>query len=262
MRLLPVIMLCTSGACRGVWPYGEGDGRAADAALQTDGRADGLQPTDATQVDSLGTCTLKTLEILSGEDDIEYACDNILPDGELTAVEGAGFYLGWWYCDGGSSDGPTRGAFRFTLNTELPPGATIASASLELWGVTTTANWYPAILALEIAIEASPDAARLTSSAEVPQGGDPQARLLAPARVRWPAGGGLSWRLGAYNTSPDLAPLLQGLVDRYAGLASGAAVMLWITAAPGVADHVEVATNDASQPDYQPHRLVIETCGP
>jgi hypothetical protein len=46
--------------------------------------------------------------------------------------------------------------------------------------------------------------------------------------VRWPEELGLAWQHPGPNSTPDLSPLLQALVDEYGGLEAGAHVQFWI----------------------------------
>lgn len=143
---------------------------------------------------------------------------------------------------GGLGGGLTPSVFRFTLSHDIPAGATITSAALSLYGLDVW-DWDNTTDALSIALEFSDDAAPITSSADMPLavGG----RDLLTATARWPESGGLVWQHPGWNTSPNLAALLQELVDTLGGLNAGAHVQLYVYGAVSNVNS-EVAVEDSS----------------
>lgn len=137
---------------------------------------------------------------------------------------------------------PYWGYFRFTLPSELPFGTTVVAASLtirgeDLWQWDTTSQ------GLVILAEHEADAPQVDGLEHRPDTG---AVALTTASVRWPPAGGLEWQVGGDNVSPDLAALIQEVIDDRGGLAAGGHVQLWIRAAElGVGNH-EVGWHDVS----------------
>jgi hypothetical protein len=155
----------------------------------------------------------------------------ILPDGMggyslLRDGEASGAYLGEF---------PTGfaypGYFRFQLADGIPAGATIRSAQISLFG-TGVYEWNPESHALRIEIEDSADAPQVADAWSYPYDANPLSVPLLPTTVRWPPQGGLVWQSDARNESPDIAELLQDLVDAHGGLPSGAHLQMWIAKAP------------------------------
>jgi hypothetical protein len=124
---------------------------------------------------------------------------------------------------GASLGTPVWAYLRFELAQALPAVVTIERVSLVVRGFD--AQHDPARHYLVIAAEDSADAPTTSSFDDRPH--VPTGRLLLEPSVRWPESGGLSWTLGADNQAPDLAPILQALVARHGGLASGAHIQLW-----------------------------------
>jgi hypothetical protein len=120
------------------------------------------------------------------------------------------------------------GYFRFAIPAAIPAGATILEARLAIFG-TTVYQWDAGNHALEIALQDAPDAPAVEQGNRYPYDGNAESVALLPARVRWPDVGGLSWTVGGVNESPDLAPLIQSLLDAHGGLEAGANLQFWIT---------------------------------
>ncbi|MBX7082289.1 MAG: hypothetical protein K1X88_23985 [Nannocystaceae bacterium] len=113
---------------------------------------------------------------------------------------------------------------RFELPAALPAGAVVEHATLELAGHDEYA-WGGAY-ALRVWVQDTPDAPVVSGTSDYPQDGG--AVVLSDDSVRWPELGGLPWQQPGPNATPDLAPLLQSLVDTHGGLAAGAHVQFWI----------------------------------
>ena len=90
--------------------------------------------------------------------------------------------------------------------------------------------------------------------------GVPKAYTGALMPIRGINGGGLPWVVSQYNTSPDLAGLLQGLVKSRGGLASGSHLQLWVRG--GQQTQNDLGTPDFSVPGYStnPATLTISAC--
>jgi hypothetical protein len=152
------------------------------------------------------------------------------------------------------------GFYRFALSEALPQGATVAKATLELWGhkdfTYALTKWNPALHALEIYAESSANPPIVTKAADGPF--TPLGRALTAAKVRWPASGGLTWSGGQYNTTPDFASVLQEVITLKSGLAKGAHVQIWIRGAQLKTSHV--TANAYGMSGYVPGRLTIDWC--
>lgn len=154
---------------------------------------------------------------------------------------------------GGLGGGLTPSVFRFTLSQDIPAGATITSALLSLYGLDVW-DWDNGSDALRIALEFSDDAESIMSSGDMPlaAGG----RDLLATTARWPETGGLTWQRPGWNTSPNLAALLQELVDTLGGLNAGAHVQFYVYGAVSNINS-EVAVEDSSHPGEHPATLTI-----
>lgn len=237
----PLHFTCQNGACVNVCgevsscPDGRCDANGCTPAI---GDAGALADAGV-DVDALRTTTW-TLTIASDQDDGEIlgASDPLYPDGESADDRD---YMGYW---GGA---PTWAFVRYALPASLPSGAHVLDARLHLTG-TGVAGLVPVEDALALVGEDSPDAPMLVSSTAVPGRGLPGTMAV----VRWAAIG--NWAIGE-NVSPDLSPILQELVDRHGGLASGAHVVLWLDGAGYTLDG-EVAFQD-SAPGISGPTLVV-----
>lgn len=171
--------------------------------------------------------------------------------GEYNNVLYAGSYnIADW---GGLGGGVTPSAFRFTLSHDIPAGTTIVDAALALYGWGTW-DWDETADSLQIAIEYSDDAEQITGASDLPfvAGG----RELLPTTVRWPETGGLAWQYDAWHTSPNLAALLQELVDTVGGLSAGAHVQFYVYGTtPDI--NGEVVIEDSSHPAGNAPKLTI-----
>lgn len=200
-----------------------------------------LPPPDLPPPDMSKTMVLVLASAVDdGEICREYGPNPWLPNGE-----GGELYMGH-----GNTD-PTWGFHRFALSQAIPQGAVISQATLELYGVTTW-NWSPGE-ALEIRAEQAADAQVVTSEADEPF--QPKGRTVTLATVRWPASGGLAWTINGYNSSTNLASVLQDVVNTQGGLAQGAHVQLWVRGAQTSVG--EVASPAYGTPGFKPARLTI-----
>jgi hypothetical protein len=204
-----------------------------------------LPKPDLPRVDLPGTCATMSLSLQAAVDDGEIWPPDFFPDGE----PGSEIFIGF------DSD-PMWGYFRFTLSQAIPAGATIASATLTLFGAGT---WqWGGNKGLNVRAELASDAPVVSSAAEVP--GNPGGRTITTAVVRWPASGGLAWASGADNVSPSLAPILQEVVTAKGGLAQGSHLQLWLRNAQS--SDGAVITPDFKAASYASHpaRLAITFC--
>ena len=144
------------------------------------------------------------------------------------------------------ADLPYYGYFRFELPVSIPAGATIDSATLSLTGWTTW-MWDPSSDALAVEIENASDAEQVQGFERFPPDG---LTVLVEATTRWPTDGGLDWASDGINVSPDLASLLQQVVDQHDGLAANAHVQFWLRMDEIEADFGEVGYVEfASSPE-------------
>lgn len=114
---------------------------------------------------------------------------------------------------------------RFTLPQAVPADATITSATLELFGHATYL-WSDGH-ALRVWAQESDDAPQVSGLADYPDAGLVQ---LGDLSLRWADAddAGLTWAIPGPNASPDLAAVLQHLVDGNGGLDEGAHIQLWV----------------------------------
>lgn len=154
--------------------------------------------------------------------------------------------MGYWGSD------PQWGYHRFALANAIPATATLVDVVLELQGFITY-EWDSTAQALEVFAELSADAQGITSGTDAPY--VPGGRPVTTASVRWPGSGGLSWTLGSYNSSPNLAAVLQEVVNAQGGLAQGSHVQLWIRGAQTAQG--ECACYAYGTSGYKPARLTI-----
>jgi hypothetical protein len=184
------------------------------------GRPDGVDgpPTpDAVRLDAMGGCRVLTLTVALQTDEGEIDASMFYTEGETDSLIHIGYYM----------SNVTWGFFRFALPAAIANGEHVMSAQLDILGAIPD-NWDASRQALLVNAEASDDAPRAVGTDDRPDSNRPSARVLTQATVRWPASGGLVWNPGEYNSTPDLSPVIQELVNRPAGLAMGAHIQLWL----------------------------------
>lgn len=119
-------------------------------------------------------------------------------------------------------------SYRFTLNSPIPAGAVITRASLDLY-VRTTYQWDSASRGMRIVGDASGDASQATTMNDHPGGSG--GHTATTAQIRWPTkpdAGLVFYKEASMNTAPDIASIVQELVDAHNGLATGAHIQFWI----------------------------------
>jgi hypothetical protein len=116
------------------------------------------------------------------------------------------------------------GYMRFQLPTALTAGSTIDSATLELFGHDD--YLWDGAYALRVWLQESADAPKVGGISDYPTDGGSIA--FVSSSVRWPEAGGLAWQQPGPNATPDLAVMLQALVDAQGGLEAGAHLQLWV----------------------------------
>jgi hypothetical protein len=183
----------------------------------------------------------------------EVAISDDLDDGEVEGSGGYGyapegesqcstFMGGYDLVEYGEGNGATVAFFRFKLPSAIPPGAAIGSVTLSLFG-SDQWHWDPTRHTLSVCAELCPDAPRVTSAADQPD--TATGRPVTGTCAGWGVGAGapLSWVVGGWNTSPDLSAVVQEVVDRLGGLATGAHVQLFVYR-KNATDNGEVAAED------------------
>jgi hypothetical protein len=244
--------------CHLVFPYSARDADLRRGETPLDGRRDlplldgrGELP-DQARIDA--ACSSQDLSPLAPEDDGEFAVQgtNRYWDerGEPARdIYPPAIYIGYWW------SGPTWGYFRFQLKAPIQAGARIAEARLKLWGKTVTTGWIPTEHALRVQGESTADAPPVAAPGDVPEtsGG----RVLTAQRLRWPASGGLTWKIGDYNASPDLSAIVQE-VSGTQGLAAGSHLQLWLRGDFEGKVAGEVGTPE--QREGPPPRLTLRHC--
>ncbi len=214
---------------------GASERRRPDAAPRDAASAE-RQPLDLLRPDRAARS--QALSILVTGDDGEITGGQLLPSGETWW--GNLIHAGSWATV--TSGGPTMtyAFLRYRLTLPLPAGATIASATLELYGhaLTGGSQWDPQKHKLVISADRSADAAPVTSPEGNPGGakGAPQTKP-----VDWAS---LVWQVDAWNASPNLAPIVQELVDAHGGLMAGAHLQLWLRAPSIYPEDAEVPFED------------------
>lgn len=177
-----------------------------------------------------------------------YGVSGYAPQGE-TDFE---IYMGGFSRDEFAGEGYSYCYFRFRLDRAISADGDIAPIFLRLYGADTY-YWDPSSQALQIRAELSPDAARIESIDDAPIRGG---RALTETELRWPASGGLDWRVGDWNDSPDLTPLLREVAAVHDGLASGAHIQFFLYRDIPPSVRGEVAAQDSSHPDDNGPRLI------
>jgi len=230
------------------------DSPAPDARLDSDSAVvvdlgadtlpDGPTPLDVGSPDM--SCPQVVLNI-SGPADDGIIWDKLYVDGSPEHE----IWVGFW---DGMSD---WGYFRFALTQPIAKGATIVNATLDLWGVDAD-GWNGSSHALEVWLEKAADPAVVTVETDAPL--TSTGRPVTSSAKRWPAVGGLPWASGAYNTSPDLAALVQEVVNSQGGLAKGSHLQLWVRGSQQA--QADLSTPDYKRPGYvgNPARLTLSWC--
>lgn len=177
----------------------------------------------------------------------------IWPDGDM--VDAAWFQsgesmLGLAYCGVYPTGAHYYAYLRFVLPEAIPADAVVLAATIEVNGHGTYL-WNAESDALRIWTER-------TTDAEQVQGVDdyPATQALTDASVRWPDAGGLDWNIAGPNVAPDLASLVQEVVD-LGGVGEGAAIQFWIGADDLGRGGREVGWIDASHPNAEAARLSV-----
>ncbi len=233
-----LVTLAYLGAGCGRINYDPLRNNAADSSLLDDAGGDGAS----------NGCPDVTLAIQTAADDGEFNGSVWHPDGESTAL-----FFGHW-------SGEEYGYFRFQLAQPLPAGATINSATLDLWGVQNDGNFGAGGEFMMVRIENAADAAVVTNVNQQPGGA--MAPALSTVTARWPASGGLSWTLNAWNTTTELGALVQDVVNQQNGLAANAHLKFFISyPAPAIAT-IEVGTEDRARGLGHEARLHLSWCPP
>lgn len=147
----------------------------------------------------------------------------------------------------------------FALPDEIPAGSTIQSAALDLYGYTSVDVQTGDYLRVYVQDQAD-------CTGNVAAGANWASTItLYPASldagVRWPTVGTITWPEQDRVQSPDLATLIQHLVDTYDGLAAGALIGVFFTkpeASPvGQTDLYCVWVHPGAGAIYQPTALSI-----
>jgi hypothetical protein len=241
------VLVCAVGACRN---------RCRDLADCLDGAAcvpDAIAGTVCVEpVDGqdAGLATDAGAPDAEAPQDLVLVVTSDADDGE---IEPGGFHpMGEAFTDyaGAVTTGPSRVFFRFALTRDIPAGATISEAHLELWGTELYGAGGACVSTYRLGIVADDvaDAAAVTSADQWP--GGPTGASSTAASVSWSFVD--TWRVGERNASPDLSTILDELVSEHGGLASGAHVQLWTWAenfiaecAAGSEDFASIASHPA-----------------
>lgn len=109
-------------------------------------------------------------------------------------------------------------AFQFVLTDDIPSDATMTDVRLRLGMLSPAPASYPSSITIQA--EDTDDAAAFTDST------DYDGRTLSSASVSWILS---TWTVGGTVDTPNLAALIQELVDSYTGLANGAVISLRLT---------------------------------
>lgn len=132
---------------------------------------------------------------------------------------------------------------RFTLDQDIPVGATVVSAKLLLHTMGSSAQ----LPSLTIRAEDTPNALTFSNI------NDFDARSMTATEVLWAL---TDWTPNRWRETPDLASLIQLLVDKYQGLPTGVGVTLFINNEGDPANFVKFTAYDGD-PTLAP-RLQIE----
>lgn len=167
----------------------------------------------------------------------------------------SGFYSAGEGADGngyiGNGEGNDNLAFfRFILPSAIPSGATITSATIQLQGTDQFA-WVNGTDDLIIRATDSGNAAAPTTLGQRPSylGGSTS---TTTATVTW---SNVTWATSGANTSPSFATVIQELVTDNGGLASSAAIVVWVN--HNVNQHHYVAVELIEHSGSTPAKLTI-----
>jgi hypothetical protein len=161
-----------------------------------------------------GSGTIGPVSIAADADDGEIWSTFIWSTGEDDNGVGKIYYSGanyvWCY-------------YRFVLPSAIPSGATITSATMDLWGEGSS-SWSNGSDDLKIRCSDSANASAPASAGARPSL-DGGSQATTTATVDWL---NVTWTLNDWNTTPSLVSMIQELVDDNGGLASGAGIVLWV----------------------------------
>jgi hypothetical protein len=196
------------------------------------------------------------LGILVTADDGEITGGLLLPSGETW--HGNLIHAGSWAT--AASGGPvmTYAYLRFRLTLPLAAGAAIASATLEVYGhaLTGGSQWSPQKHKLVISADRSADAAQVASPVACP---GCSKGAVQTASVDWSS---IVWTPDAWNTTPNLAAIVQELVDAHGGLKAGAHLQLWLRAPIIYPEDAEVPFEDLDHAGGKAARLTLSWLEP
>lgn len=116
------------------------------------------------------------------------------------------------------------GYYRMQINQAISVGANIIKSQLRLYSKTqqswTTGN------SLQVYLQNTASATQVTSNNNCPDCST--AIPVVNTSVNWNSGG-LTWNLNQYQYSPNLAPLINTLINNQNGITGGSYVQLWLT---------------------------------
>lgn len=193
---------------------------------------------------SSSTVTIQGSQLLTITNNLNDV-ENTISGGLEHLIDGEGgeeLYCGYW---AGTQNDPTYCSFRFNLGLSIPDGATITSATLSVRGKSDV-NWVPGTDYLQISATDVSNAAQISGINDVI--GKLNGNIETTNIVRWPASGGLTWT-DSQMVTPDIKDVIQELVDKYNGLDSGDAVILWLYS-PNIGGNKEVTIADFGHADH------------
>lgn len=196
------------------------------------------------------------LGILVTADDGEITGGLLLPSGETW--HGNLIHAGSWATVASGGPTLTYAYLRFRLGQPLPAGAAIASATLEVYGhaLTGGSQWSPQKHKLVISADRSADAPQVVSAAACPGCAKATAQTAA---LDWSS---IVWKPNAWNTTPDLGPIVQELVDAHGGLKAGAHLQLWLRAPSIYPEDAELPFEDLDHAGGRAARLTLSWLEP
>ncbi len=197
--------------------------------------ADSLNVTETTISAWVKSATTTAGKYIIGKDPAYVYNGVIGTDADDGAIDGSGGIGYQWEPSGESgnlgymgeyvANNRYYGYFRFVLDQDIPSGATIDSATIDIYGHERWL-WEVASDALRIWGHDSADAPLVNNKNDYP--GDAGGTTLTDASTRWPLSGGLNWNDAGWNTSPDFKAIIQELVDDNGGLTENHHIQLWI----------------------------------
>lgn len=161
-----------------------------------------------------------TLNILSNEADGEAAVDSPTNYFNIDGEGGDQVFFGNWHTNGSRK---MWVYLNFTLTKEIPAGSNVNSAYLTIGG-DGRYQWDMNNYYANIYIQDSADAAIASEFNDTIGEANGNVSL---ASISWGQTNGLQWQ--GLNTTPNISSLIQSLVDKYDGLASGAKIQIWIS---------------------------------